>query len=295
VSKTIAAGYIAIVGRPNVGKSTLLNRLVGEKISIVSRKAQTTRHRIMGILTRPDAQYVFVDTPGFQTRFSNALNRAMNRGVTQTLVDVDVVFFVLEAGRFDAKDVAVLRLLPAETPTILVVNKTDRIKDKTSLLPFLSRVAAERDFAAVVPVSAAKGRQTDDLLEAARVFLPHTGLLFAEDELTDKSERFLASEYIREKLFRLLGDELPYAVTVEIEKFEVEGRLRRIYAAVVVDKESHKAMVIGKGGETLKRVASEARQDMERLFDGKVYLEVWVKVKSGWADDERLLKSLGYE
>ncbi|MDR1889478.1 MAG: GTPase Era [Zoogloeaceae bacterium] len=295
MSKTIAAGYIAIVGRPNVGKSTLLNRLVGEKISIVSRKAQTTRHRIMGILTRPDAQYVFVDTPGFQTRFSNALNRAMNRGVTQTLVDVDVVFFVLEAGRFDAKDVAVLRLLPAETPTILVVNKTDRIKDKTSLLPFLSRVAAERDFAAVVPVSAAKGRQTDDLLEAARVFLPHTGLLFAEDELTDKSERFLASEYIREKLFRLLGDELPYAVTVEIEKFEVEGRLRRIYAAVVVDKESHKAMVIGKGGETLKRVASEARQDMERLFDGKVYLEVWVKVKSGWADDERLLKSLGYE
>jgi GTP-binding protein Era len=294
VSKVVS-GYIAIVGRPNVGKSTLLNCLVGEKISIVSRKAQTTRHRIMGVLTRPDAQYVFVDTPGFQTRFSNALNRAMNRGVTQALADVDVVFFVLEAGRFDTRDEAVLRLLPPATPTILVVNKTDQIKDKASLLPFLSRLSAERDFAAVTPVSAAKGKQTDDLLKAARAFLPHTGLLFGEDELTDKSERFLASEYIREKLFRFLGDELPYALTVEIEKFEQEGRLRRIYAAVVVDNERHKAMVIGKGGETLKRVATEARQDMERLFDGKVYLEIWVKVKSGWADDERLLKSLGYE
>lgn len=291
----IRSGYIAIVGRPNVGKSTLLNQLVGEKISIVSRKAQTTRHRIMGILTNPDAQYVFVDTPGFQTRFSNALNRAMNRGVTQTLADVDVVFFVVESGRFDAKDEAVLRLLPEDVPVILVVNKTDQVKDKSSLLPFLAKVAEKREFAAVVPVSAAKGKQTDDLLKVARKYLPHEGLLFPEDELTDKSERFLASEYIREKLFRLLGDELPYAVTVEIEKFEVEGQLRRIYAAIVVDKDSHKAMVIGKGGESLKRIASEARQDMERLFDGKVYLEVWVKVKSGWADDERLLKSLGYE
>jgi len=291
----IRSGYIAIVGRPNVGKSTLLNQLVGEKISIVSRKAQTTRHRIMGILTNPDAQYVFVDTPGFQTRFSNALNRAMNRGVTQTLADVDVVFFVVESGRFDAKDEAVLRLLPEDVPVILVVNKTDQVKDKSSLLPFLAKVAEKREFAAVVPVSAAKGKQTDDLLKVARKYLPYEELLFPEDELTDKSERFLASEYIREKLFRLLGDELPYAVTVEIEKFEVEGQLRRIYAAIVVDKDSHKAMVIGKGGESLKRIASEARQDMERLFDGKVYLEVWVKVKSGWADDERLLKSLGYE
>ena len=293
--KEMVSGYIAIVGRPNVGKSTLLNRLVGEKISIVSRKAQTTRHRIMGILTRPHAQYVFVDTPGFQTRFSNALNRAMNRGVTQTLTDVDVVFFVIEAGRFDARDEAVLLLIPAETPMILVVNKTDQVKDKAGLLPFLAQVAQKRDFAAVVPISASKGKQTDDLLKAARDYLPHEELLFPEDELTDKNERFLASEYIREKLFRLLGDELPYAITVEIEKFEVEGKLRRVYAAVVVDKDSHKAMVIGKGGDTLKRVASEARQDMERLFDGKVYLEIWVKVKSGWADDERLLKSLGYE
>jgi GTP-binding protein Era len=291
----IRSGYVAIVGRPNVGKSTLLNRLVGEKISIVSRKAQTTRHRITGILTTVDAQYVFVDTPGFQTKFSNALNRAMNRGVTQTLNDVDVVFFVVEAGRFDAKDKAVVRLLPPDRPVILVVNKTDQIKDRNLLLPFLGEVAAAHDFAAVVPVSATKGRQTEQLLAEARKHLPNSGLTFPEDELTDRSERFLAAEYVREKLFRLLGDELPYATTVEIEKFEVEGSLRRIYAAIVVDRDSHKAIVIGKGGETLKRIASEARQDMERLFDSKVYLEVWVKVKSGWTDDERLLKSLGYE
>jgi len=291
----IRSGYLAIVGRPNVGKSTLLNRLVGQKISIVSRKAQTTRHRITGIVTNPDAQYVFVDTPGFQTRYASALNRAMNRGVTQTLADVDVVIFVIEAGRFDAKDKAVLKLLPEDRPVILVVNKVDKLKDKDALLPFLAEVSAERNFSAIVPVSAAKGSQMDELLAEARKHLPNEGLLFDEDELTDKSERFLASEYIREKLFRLLGDELPYAATVEIEKFEVEGRLRRIYAAIVVDRDSHKAIVIGKGGETLKRIATEARQDMERLFDGKVYLEVWVKVKSGWTDDERLLKSLGYE
>jgi GTP-binding protein Era len=293
--KDIRSGYIAIVGRPNVGKSTLLNRLVGEKISIVSRKAQTTRHRITGILTTGDAQFVFVDTPGFQTRFSNALNRAMNRGVTQTLADVDVVLFVVEAGRFDAKDKAVLKLLPADRPAILVINKTDQVKDRAGLLPFVAEVSSAWPFAAVVPVSAAKGRQTDDLLAETRRHLPNVGLLFPEDELTDRSERFLAAEYVREKLFRLLGDELPYSATVEIEKFEVEGTMRRIYAAIVVDRDSHKAIVIGKGGESLKRIASEARHDMERLFAGKVYLEVWVKVKSGWADDERLLKSLGYE
>lgn len=289
------SGYIAIVGRPNVGKSTLLNRLVGEKISITSRKAQTTRHRVTGIVTNDDAQFVFVDTPGFQTKFSNALNRTMNRGVTQTLADVDVVLFVVEAGRFDDKDKAVIRLLPKDRPVILVINKTDQIKDRTELYPFVAMVSAEYDFAAVVPVSAAKGRQTEDLLAAARKHLPNEGLMFPEDELTDKSERFLASEYIREKVFRLLGDELPYATAVEIEKFETEGNLRRIFAAIVVDREGHKAIVIGKGGESLKRIASEARQDMERLFDGKVYLEIWVKVKSGWNDDERLLKSLGYE
>ena len=293
--KQIRSGYVAIVGRPNVGKSTLLNRLVGEKISIVSRKAQTTRHRITGILTNDDAQFVFVDTPGFQTEHTNALNRAMNRGVTQTLADVDVVLFVVEAGRFDAKDKAVLKLLPEDRPVILVVNKVDKIAEKEKLLPFLAAVTAERSFTAVVPVSATKGKQLEQLLAEARQYLPHEELLFAEDELTDRSERFLASEYIREKLFRLLGDELPYSTTVEIEKFEVEGNLRRIYAAIVVDRDGHKAIVIGKGGETIKRIATEARQDMEKLFNGKVYLEVWVKVKSGWNDDERLLRSLGYE
>ncbi len=291
----IRSGYIAIVGRPNVGKSTLLNHLVGEKISIVSRKAQTTRHRITGIRTDADAQYVFVDTPGFQTKFSNALNRAMNRGVTQTLNDVDLVLFVIEAGRYDAKDKAVVRLLPKDRPVILVINKTDQLKNREALLPFLAEVSADHEYAAVVPVSAAKGRQTGDLLAEARKHLPNDGLMFPEDDLTDKSERFLAAEYIREKVFRLLGDELPYATAVEIERFETEGNLRRIFAAIVVDRDSHKAIVIGKGGESLKRIASEARQDMERLFDGKVYLEVWVKVKSGWNDDERLLKSLGYE
>ena len=291
----LKSGYVAIVGRPNVGKSTLLNRIVGEKISIVSRKAQTTRHRISGILTLPDAQFVFVDTPGFQTRHTNALNRAMNRGVTQALADVDVVVFVVEAGRFDAQDKAVLRLLPRERPVILAVNKIDQLKNKSILLPMLASLSGEFPFVAIVPVSAAKGSQIADLLSEVRKNLPHNEVIFGEDEITDKSERFLAAEYIREKLFRLTGDELPYASTVEIEKFEVDGRLRRISATIVVDRPVHKGIVIGKSGETLKRIATEARQDMERLFDGKVFLEVFVKVKSGWSDDERLLKSLGYE
>lgn len=291
----IKSGFVAIVGRPNVGKSTLLNQMIGEKISIVSRKAQTTRHRVRGILTREDAQFVFVDTPGFQTKYSNALNRTMNRGVTQALAEVDVVLFVIEAGRFDAKDIAVLRLMPPDKPVILVINKLDQIKDRAGFMPFLAKVGAERNFAAVVPVSAAKGKQVEELLGEVRKHLPNDGLMFPEDEVTDKSERFLAAEYIREKLFRLLGDELPYSAAVEIEKFEVEGNLRRIFAAVVVDREGHKPIVIGKNGELLKRIATEARADMERLFGCKVYLEVWVKVKSGWADDERLLKSLGYE
>ena len=291
----LRSGYVAIVGRPNVGKSTLLNALIGEKISIVSRKAQTTRHRIMGIRTDAKAQYVFVDTPGFQTQHTNALNRAMNRGVTQALADVDVVLFVIEADRFGGKDKIVFNLLPEDKPVILVINKMDRVKDKAAFVPFLTDVAGKRDFAAIVPVSATNGKQLDELLGEVKKHLPHEELLFAEDEMTDKSSRFIAAEYIREKLFRLLGDELPYSTTVEIERFEEEGALKRIFAAIVVDRPGHKAIVIGKGGETLKRIASEARQDMERLFDGKVYLEIWVKVKSGWTDDERLLKSLGYE
>lgn len=289
------AGLVALVGRPNVGKSTLLNRLIGEKLSITSRKAQTTRHRIMGVRTDEDAQYVFVDTPGFQTKHSSALNRTMNRGVTQALQEVDVICFVIEAGRFGDPDRKVLALLPEDKPVILVLNKIDELQDKAALLPFVAKLAELRDWAAVVPVSAEKGTQTDALLGEIRKALPKQGFLYDPDTLTDRSERFIASEYIREKLFRLLGDELPYSATVEIEKFETEGELRRIFAAIVVDRESHKPMIIGRNGETLKRIASEARQDMTRMFGGTVYLELWVKVKSGWADDERLLRTLGYE
>ena len=289
------AGLVALVGRPNVGKSTLLNRLIGEKLSITSRKAQTTRHRIMGVRTDEDAQYVFVDTPGFQTKHSSALNRTMNRGVTQALQEVDVICFVIESGRFGDPDRKVLALLPEDRPVILVLNKIDELKDKAAMLPFVAKLAALREWAAVVPVSAEKGTQTDALLSEIKKALPEQGFLYDPDTLTDRSERFIASEYIREKLFRLLGDELPYAATVEIEKFETEGELRRIFAAIVVDRESHKPMIIGRNGETLKRIASEARQDMTRMFGGTVYLELWVKVKSGWADDERLLRTLGYE
>ncbi|WP_300450319.1 GTPase Era [Accumulibacter sp.] len=291
----IRSGRVAIVGRPNVGKSTLLNALIGEKLSIVSRRAQTTRHRILGILTTPDAQYVFVDTPGFQTRYGNALNRVMNRSVRQALAEVDVALFVVEAGRFDDRDRAVRQLVAADCPLIIVVNKIDQLKDKTRLLPFHAELAKEGDFAAIVPVSATRAAQLDALLGETRKHLPNPGLLFGEDEITDRSERFLAAEFIREKLFRLIGDELPYAATVVVEQFVVTGELRRISAAILVDRTGHKAIIIGSAGETIKRIASEARQDMERMFGGPVFLEVFVKVKSGWADDERLLKSLGYE
>jgi GTP-binding protein Era len=288
------SGIIAIVGRPNVGKSTLLNRLVGEKISIVARKAQTTRQRLAGILTRPEAQFVFVDTPGFQTRHAGALNRTMNRSVSAALAEVDLVILVVEAGRFTGEDEAVIRLLPRERPVVLALNQIDRMQDKAALLPLLDRLRQAFPFAALVPVSASLGTQIEDLLAEVRARLPREGFLFGEDELTDRSERFLAAEFIREKIFRLLGDELPYASTVKIEKFEQDGALRRISAAILVDRPAHKGIVIGKGGQMLKRIASEARQDMERLFDGKVFLEVFVQVRSGWSEDERLLRSLGY-
>ncbi|MCX8016838.1 MAG: GTPase Era [Rhodocyclaceae bacterium] len=289
------AGFVAIVGCPNVGKSTLMNRLVGAKVSITSKKAQTTRHRIHGILTTEACQYVFVDTPGFQTQYRNALNRVMNRTVAAALADVDVVLFVIEANRWRDADRAVLAKLPEDMPTILVINKVDRLKDKAQLLPFIAARAAERAYAAIVPISAEKGSQLDALLAAIGRHLPEQPPIFAPDDLTDRPERFLAAELIREKLFRNLGDELPYGIAVEIERYEEEAGVRRIHAAVIVDKEAHKAIVIGKGGARLKRVASDARRDMERLFGGKVWLEIWVKVKSGWADDERAVKSLGYE
>ncbi|MDR2926234.1 MAG: GTPase Era [Azoarcus sp.] len=289
------AGFVAIIGRPNVGKSTLLNRLVGQKISIVSGKAQTTRHRVTGIMNTGNVQFVFVDTPGFQTRRGNALNRAMNRAVSQALAGVDLVFFVIEAGRFCDEDRAALDAIPPETRAVLVINKVDRLDDKSRLLPFIDKLQVLREFSEIVPISAEQGGNCDALVVAAASLLPEGPPIYGEDEITDRGERFFASEFLREKLFRLLGDELPYALTVEIEKFETEGSLRRIHAAVIVDKAAHKGIVIGKGGEKLKRAASEARVEMEKLFGGKVFLETWVKVRGGWADSERALKSLGYE
>jgi len=289
------SGYVAIVGRPNVGKSTLLNRLVGTNVSITSRRPQTTRHRITGIVSEPDVQLVLVDTPGFQTAHGGALNKLMNRVVTDSMEGVDAVLFVVESGRFGADDRKVLSLLPQQIPVVLVINKIDRTKDKSRLLPFIARVSTAFDFAQVVPVSAAKGTQVGRLLDAVKPYLPEGPAVYGEDEVTDRPERFLAAELLREKLFRLLGEELPYAATVLVEKFETETGLRRIHAAIGVDKPNHKAMVIGKGGAKLKDIATQARVDMEKLFGGKVFLEVWVKVKGGWADSLKALKNLGYE
>jgi len=289
------SGFVAIVGRPNVGKSTLLNHLVGQKISITSRKAQTTRHRIHGIYTDEASQFVFVDTPGFQTKHMNALNRGMNRVVTSSLRDVQVVVFVLEALRYDKRDREVLKLLPDNRPVVLVINKIDEVADKGQLLPFAERVAEDFKFADIVPVSAKQGRKLDELLNALRRHLPEGEMIYDADDVTDRSERFLAAELLREKVFRFTGEELPYSTSVVIEQFKQEGRLRRIHAAILVDKEAHKAMLIGRKGEKLKEIATQARLDMEKMFDGKVYLEVFVKLRSGWADDERVLRSLGYE
>lgn len=287
-------GTIAIVGRPNVGKSTLLNHILGLKLSITSRKAQTTRHRLLGIHTTDDTQFLFVDTPGFQQKHINALNKTLNRTVIQVLSEVDVVLFVIEAKPLGEGDRLVMELLPKGKPVILVINKVDLLRDKAELLPLMKALMEEFPFADIVPVSARRELQLDEMLATVRTYLPQQPAIYGEDELTDKSERFLAAEMLREKVFRFLGKEIPYAVTVEIEKFELEGRLRRIHAAIIVDKPSQKPMLIGKGGEKLKQISTEARQDMENLFGGKVWLEVWVKVKGGWADDERALKSLGY-
>ena len=287
-------GYIAIIGRPNVGKSTLLNNLVGQKVSITSKKAQTTRHRINGILTDKQSQFIFVDTPGFQTRHTNRLNSLMNRTVTQSMRDVDVVIFVIEAIHFDERDRLVLKLLPVDRPVILVINKIDRLADKSRLLPFLEKMAKEFAFAAMVPVSAQEGMQLPELLSTIRPYLPENPPLFNPDEATDRSERFIAAELVREKLFRLTGEEIPYSASITIDKFTTEDDLRKIHACIIVDKANHKAIIIGKDGEKLKAIATQARKDMERVFGGKVYLEVWVKVKTGWADDAQMLKSLGY-
>jgi GTP-binding protein Era len=288
-------GLVAIVGRPNVGKSTLLNALVGQKLSITSDKAQTTRHRITGIRTVAAAQFVFVDTPGFQTRHGNALNRNLNRTVKSVLSDVDVVLFVVEAGRFSLDDAKVLALLPEDKAVLLIANKQDQVKRRADLMPWMAAMRERRDFAQFVPMSAKKQADVERLLGIVAPYLPKQAWMYEEDALTDRSERFLASELIREKLFRLTGDELPYSCTVVIDKFEEEGQLRRIAATIVVERDAHKGMVIGDGGEKLKRIGSEARQELERLWQAKVFLELWVKVRSGWADSEEHLRSYGYE
>jgi GTPase len=288
-------GYIAIVGRPNVGKSTLMNALIGAKVSITSRKAQTTRHRITGIQTTEAAQFVYVDTPGFQTRHSNALNKTLNRTVTNTLTAADVILFVIEAGTYGQADRQMLALIPKDVPCILVINKSDRVKDKAVLMPFAQQVAADRDFSVVIPVSAQQRFQLDALEGEIQKYLPMNPPVFGEDDITDRSEKFLAAEIVREKVFRFVGDELPYTSTVVIEKFEQEGNLRRVFAAILVERDSHKSMVIGQKGARLKDISTQARLDMEKLFGGPVYLEIWVKVKSGWADNEAGLRAYGYE
>ena len=288
-------GMVAIVGRPNVGKSTLLNALVGQKISITSDKAQTTRHRITGIRTRGPSQFVFVDTPGFQTRHTAALNRNLNRTVHGVLSEVDVVLFVVEAGRFGLDDAKVLALAGADRPVFLIANKLDAVHRRADLAPWLKGMQERHAFDEFVPLSARKPHDADRLLGIVEPYLPQQAWLHDADALTDRSERFLASEIIREKLFRLTGDELPYTSTVVIDKFEEEGNLRRIAASIVVERDNHKGMVIGGGGERLKRIGSEARQELETLMGAKVFLELWVKVRSGWADDEEHLRSYGYE
>jgi len=289
------AGTIALVGRPNVGKSTLLNRLIGQKLSITSPRPQTTRHRIVGIVSQPTAQFVFIDTPGLQSRHAGRLNRALNQAASDVVLSADVIVVVLEALRFGAEDRAVLARVPPDRTVILAINKVDEIADKARLLPFIDELSRVHPFAAIVPVSARTGRQVPDLLGAIGPHLPAGASLYAEDDLTDRSERFLAAEFLREKLFRLLGDELPYATAVEVEQFEAAGTLRRIGASIIVDRPAQKAIIIGKGGEKLKTIATQAREDMERLFDSRVYLEVWVRVRRGWMDDPRMLRSLGYE
>jgi len=291
-------GLVAIVGRPNVGKSTLLNGLVGQKISITSDKAQTTRHRITGVRTVGSDQFVFVDTPGFQTQHAAALNRTLNRTVQSVLADVDVVLFVLEAGRFGPDDAKVLALLPTgehARPVLLVANKVDLVAQRASLAPWLKSMQERFAFAEFVPLAARKLTDTDRLLRIVAPYLPKQPWLYEEDALTDRSDRFLASEIVREKLFRLMGDELPYTSTVVIDSYTEEGNLRRIAASIVVERDAHKGMVIGAGGERIKRIGSEARVELERLMQAKVFLELFVKVRSGWADDEEHLRSYGYE
>jgi len=295
-------GLIAIVGKPNVGKSTLLNALVGQKISITSRKAQTTRHRITGMRTLGATQFVFVDTPGFQTLHANALNKSLNKTVQGAVGDVDLILFVVEAGSFTPADARVLKLLGKGIPTVLLANKLDNVHRRGDIAPWLQEMQGKHSFAEFVPMSAKNAKDIERLFGICEKYLPEQPWFYGEDELTDRSEKFLAGELVREKLFRLTGDELPYTSTVIIDKFEEEPpqkkgqkRLLRIAATIVVERDGHKAMVIGDKGERIKRIGMETRVELEKLADAKVFLELWVKVRSGWADDEARVRSFGYE
>ena len=288
-------GTIGIAGRPNTGKSSLLNRLLGTKLSIVSPRPQTTRHLVTGILTTDGCQYVFVDAPGQQSKQKSVLHRRLNRRATQAARDADVALFLVEAGRFGPEDQAVLDAIPASQKVVAVVNKVDLARRPADLIPFLERLSRTREFAAIVPVSAKTGKNVPALLDALREALPEGPAVYPADQLTDRDERFFAAELLREKLFMEMGEELPYRCEVLIDSFKEEGRLRRIEATILVERESQKAIVVGAGGERLKRMASAARKDMEKLFGGKVYLGTWVKVRKAWTDDARVLRQLGYE
>ena len=294
--KNFRSGFAAIIGRPNVGKSSLLNRVVGQKVTITSPRPQTTRHKILGIKTSPEGQVVYVDTPGLHRGGKSAINRYMNRAAKSALTDVDVVVWVIEALRWTAEDQDILaQLIKVDAPVILAVNKVDKVEDKSALLPFLQSVAAMREFAAVVPVSAHSGDNVERLEAGVLALLPEGTALFPEDQVTDRSERFLAAELVREKLMRRLGEELPYAVTVQIEQFSEQNGVLHIHAAIWVEKESQKAIVIGNGGAVLKEIGRRARVSMEHAFGAKVFLKTWVRVKESWSEDERALRQLGYD
>jgi len=293
---TFKSGYIAIIGRPNVGKSTLINRVLGQKLCITSRRPQTTRHRILGIKTTDDSQLIYVDTPGLHIDDKRAMNKYMNRAAASSIDHVDVILFVVDGMNWTEEDEQVLERLKAnaEAPVILVINKMDKLADKEVMLPHIEKLAAQYSYSNVLPISARKGVNVDQLEAEIKKLMPEGELIFPEDQLTDRSSRFLAAELVREKLFRHLGQELPYSITVEIEQFDDEKNLYRIGAVVYVERSGQKAIVIGKGGELLKSVGKDARLEMESLFGKKVFLRLWVKVREGWGDNERMLKNLGY-
>ena len=288
-------GYVALVGRPNVGKSTLLNHILGQKISITSRKPQTTRHRILGIKTEAGTQTIYVDTPGIHADQPRAINRQMNRTAASVLQDVDVVILLIEKLRWTPEDDLVLsHLAQVRAPVILAINKVDQLPDKEALLPFIEQLAGRYEFQDIVPISALQGSNLDTLERLIGDLLPAADYFFPEDQVTDRNLRFIAAELIREKIMRQLGEELPYAAAVEIEQFSESDGIFHIDATVLVERAGQKAIVIGKGGERLKKIGTDARRDMEQSFDAKVMLKLWVKVRSGWSDDERALQSLGY-